>query len=389
VYECVPKFSQPVELGSAIPVMFRVLNADSLVVPDVRVRFSTWASVPDSINHPGTVVPQEAATDSAGIVTVTWTVDTLTGMYALEAEVEQPDGNRLHGTVFVLVYDPDAAPAAVQCLDPSGTWEYGGSCAYPALPPQSTFDVTFRVVDNLGLPIAETPVRFHVDTTAGEAGVQDGTVNPDSALTDSLGTITALWTIGQYPGTNRLVVSAGSRSIGVTVAGFGDSAVGTVVSWANPAGGSWHDSTSWDVGRVPGPLDTALITLSGTYTVSVTDSVLVYGLELGAPDGSSRTLTIDQALFELEWAGVVHPGGTVTVNRGAAVGVSGQLRVAGGEIRLSEAVWRLPTLLQSGALFFEGSAPHRLGSPFTATGGDVIWRNADTLLVLEDSATIA
>ncbi|MEE8573188.1 MAG: hypothetical protein V3T20_07975, partial [Gemmatimonadota bacterium] len=232
----------PVDLGSAMPVQFRVLNADSLPVPDVLVRFSTWASVPDSINHPGTVDPQQATTDTAGTVTVTWTVDSLTGLYALEAQVERPDGTRLHQTVFVLAYVPTPIPGVVQCRDTTGTWLFGGACAYAPRPVQSTFPITFRVVDADTIPMPSAPVLFHVDTTLSGTGHQDGSVTPDSALTDSLGTITALWTLGQYPGTNRLVATSvlpgAARAVGVTVVGVGNAPDSTIISWTNPAGGS-------------------------------------------------------------------------------------------------------------------------------------------------------
>jgi hypothetical protein len=383
-----------VDVGSTVPVQFRVLNADTLPLPNVTVRFSTWASVPDSSSHAGTVVPQQATTDTAGSVTVMWTVDTLPGLYALEAELDRPDGTRLIQSVFVHARIPTPIPGVLQCLDTTATWRFGGACAYPPQPVQSSFPVTFRVVDADTVPQPGASVLFHVDTTVSGLGYQDGSVIPDSGLTDSLGTITAQWTLGRYPGTNRLVATSVlpgmARAVGVTVQGLGNAPDSTIVAWTNPAGGSWHDPTNWDLGRIPGPLDTALITLPGRFTVSATDSVLVHGLVLGAPDSSTRTLAFDRTVFQLDGAGVVDIGGVLAVTGGATHGVTGQILVRGGEVRLSDAAWRLHTRLENGALIFEGTTPNLWGAPaLVATGGDVIWRSADTLLLFADSTSLA
>jgi hypothetical protein len=315
-------------------------------------------------------------------------------MYALEAEVEWPDGTRLHQNVSVLAYVPTPIPGVVQCLDTTLTWMFGGACVYPPQPVRSTFPVTFRVVGADTVPIPDAPVLFRVDTTVSGTGYQDGSVWPDSALTDSLGTITAFWTLGQYPGTNRLVATAvapgAARAVGVTVEGVGNAPDSTIISWVTPVSGSWHDSTNWDLGRIPAMLDTALITLPGTFTVTVSDSAMVHGLVLGAPDSSMRTLAIDHALFQLDGAGVVYPGGTISLIGGTALGTFGPLLIWGGEVRVSDANWRLSTRLESGAFSFEGTTPNVFGAPaFVATGGDVIWRSADTLLVFTDSTSIA
>ncbi len=116
----------------------------------------------------------------------------------------------------------------------------------------------------------------------------------------------------------------------------------------------------------------------------------MHGLEVGAPDSSTRTLAIDHTVFQLDGAGVVHTGGVLSLTGGATHGVTGQLQVRGGEIRLSDAAWRLYTRLESGAFIFEGTTPNLIGAPaFVATGGDVIWRSADTLLVFADSTSIS
>ena len=45
--------------------------------------------------------------------------------------------------------------------------------------------------------------------------------------------------------------------------------------------------------------------------------------------------------------------------------------------------------MQSGTFVFEGTAPNFMGAEaFVATGGDFIWRSADTLLAFTDSTAL-
>jgi hypothetical protein len=271
---------------------------------------------------------------------------------------------------------------------------FGGACAYRPQPVQTTFPVTFRVVDADTVPMPGASVLFHVDTTLSGTGHQDGSVTPDSGVTDSLGVITASWTLGQFPGTNRLVATSVlpgmARAVGVTVQGLGNAPDSTIIAWTNPAGGSWHDPANWDLGRMPGVNDTARITMPGTFTVSASDSVLVHWLDLGAPDSSERTLAVDHALLQLDGGGFAYPGGLLSLTTATARGAYGPLVIRGGEVRMSDAAWHLYTQLESGSFIFEGASPNVFGAPaFVATGGDLIWRNADTLLAFTDSTSLS
>ncbi|MFK7883461.1 MAG: hypothetical protein AB8F26_04670 [Phycisphaerales bacterium] len=40
------------------------------------------------------------------------------------------------------------------------------------------------------------------------------------------------------------------------------------IRWINPAGGGWDDPANWDLGRIPGVLDTAIFDLATAYTVT-------------------------------------------------------------------------------------------------------------------------
>src|SRR5215831_14664024 len=55
-------------------------------------------------------------------------------------------------------------------------------------------------------------------------------------------------------------------------------------SWTNPTGGLWSNPANWSAG-VPGASDQALITLAGTYTVTLDQNASVAGITLGAGSG--------------------------------------------------------------------------------------------------------
>jgi hypothetical protein len=71
------------------------------------------------------------------------------------------------------------------------------------------------------------------------------------------------------------------------------------ISWNNAAGGNWNTDSNWNPAQVPGASDDVLITLAGTYTVTLDVSPTVASLSLGGSTGvqtlsaSSQTLTID------------------------------------------------------------------------------------------------
>jgi hypothetical protein len=89
------------------------------------------------------------------------------------------------------------------------------------------------------------------------------------------------------------------------------------IQWQNPAGGSWGDPKNWSPSQLPGIDDRVLITLTGTYTVSVSalDQIHLGELIVGAPSG---TQTLD-----------LTPGGGVIVDGAFEIGANAILRLEG------------------------------------------------------------
>ncbi len=99
--------------------------------------------------------------------------------------------------------------------------------------------------------------------------------------------------------------------IGNTVA---DSAT---ITWTNTSGGNWSVATNWSPNQVPGISDTALITNSGTYTVTNTTVVGVSNVFLGSSSGT-QTLTLSS--------------GSLTATNISTQTTNGAISLAGGTI---------------------------------------------------------
>src|SRR5439155_21556577 len=70
------------------------------------------------------------------------------------------------------------------------------------------------------------------------------------------------------------------------------------ITWTNSSGGNWSTAANWNsgAGPVPGPADDAVITLAGTYTVTLDVDATLTSLTLG---GSSDTQTLSASSHTL------------------------------------------------------------------------------------------
>ena len=112
-----------------------------------------------------------------------------------------------------------------------------------------------------------------------------------------------------------------------------------VVSWINPAGGTWHDPANWSTGTVPTNSDTVFIDIPGTYTVVIdTVTSTVQNLFLGAT-GSSPTLQVNGFSLSIFGQATIDSTATLEFNSGTlrihddTVTVFGTLALNGGFMR--------------------------------------------------------
>ena len=112
------------------------------------------------------------------------------------------------------------------------------------------------------------------------------------------------------------------------------------ITWKTGTSGNWSDTANWNPKHVPGAGDTAVITVSGTYTVTLDVNASVGGLVLGATDGTTQTFLINGQTFTL--------AGQATVNSGGQFNLSS--RAFNGNTNSGGAVFNGTLLCSGGAL---------------------------------------
>ena len=106
-------------------------------------------------------------------------------------------------------------------------------------------------------------------------------------------------------------------------------AMATQVSWTNSAGGNWNTGTNWSGGTVPGTSDTALITLNGTYSVTLDMSPSIKRLVIGATSGTQTLVSTSQ---------------TLTVNGSLDINVNGKIQLTSTTINGTGSITNLGNL---------------------------------------------
>jgi CARDB/Immunoglobulin I-set domain len=116
------------------------------------------------------------------------------------------------------------------------------------------------------------------------------------------------------------------------------------ITWTNIAGGNWSVPSNWDVDQVPGPGDTAVITLAGIsnnpVVVTLDVSPTVGGITLGAATNcqGGQVLMMNGQTLAINGALAVNACGQFTVDSGTLVGnttnatLSGAVSWTGGRL---------------------------------------------------------
>jgi hypothetical protein len=110
-----------------------------------------------------------------------------------------------------------------------------------------------------------------------------------------------------------------------------DAAHGEDIQWNNPAGGAWNVPANWSPEQLPTFGDRVLLTLAGTYTVTVSalDQIAIGELVIGGP-GSAPTLDVGPAgNLTIDGPFAVHSGAHLILEAEASFNASGAAFVAG------------------------------------------------------------
>ena len=130
------------------------------------------------------------------------------------------------------------------------------------------------------------------------------------------------------------------------------------IVWTNTAGGNWNVAANWSPNQVPGSADDAVITASGTYTVTLNISTNVNSLALGGASGQQTLANNNGYKLTLNQASVINSNGVFTLN-GTVAGtglltVQGQFMWNGGYLNPGSVV----TVATNGLLALTGGNQH-------------------------------
>src|SRR5262245_39104858 len=109
---------------------------------------------------------------------------------------------------------------------------------------------------------------------------------------------------------------------------------GDDIAWKNPVSGNWGTPSNWNPAQVPDAADNAIITVSGTYTVTLDVTATVTAVNLGGASGT-QTLAIGANTLTLTGPSTVDTHGVRTMSGGVLSGgdaltVNGAFNWTGG-----------------------------------------------------------
>ena len=159
-------------------------------------------------------------------------------------------------------------------------------------------------------------------------------------------------------------------------AGICVSASGTTITWTNTAGGSWNLTNNWSPNQIPGASDTALITTSGNYTVTLNVAGQVSTLVVGGASGTQNLTVTGNTLTATN--GTIATNGILNLSNSALAGlltVNGTLNYTNGSTLAAGAA---VTIASNAVMNISGSAT---GSFYSAliNAGTVTWSGTGNL----------
>jgi hypothetical protein len=159
------------------------------------------------------------------------------------------------------------------------------------------------------------------------------------------------------------------------------------IVWTNTAGGNWNAATNWSPNQVPGSADDAVITASGTYTVTLNASSNINSLALGGASGQ-QTLVNSGYTLTLNQASVINTNGIFSfvgsLSGTGLLTIQGQFIWNYGAINAGSVV----TVGANGLVSLTGASPHSLYGIMT-NAGTIQLLNGSGDLVLNGSCQAA
>ena len=249
------------------PVGARVLDAGGAAVSGVAVRFEPGMGG-------GSVEPDEVRSDREGLAAVVWTLGPGPGRQTLAASA----GGVVVVEIAATALEPDEAVASFEVRSGEDQWAWSGRAL--------SEPVVVQALDEGGRPLRGATVRFQPD--------EDGRADPGTAVSDSAGVASTVWTLGTAPGSQTLAVSTG-----------GDAGVEITAT-----------------ARDPDEAVASLEVLSGEEQWAVAGQALPAPVSVGLADDAGQPIWGATVRFEPEaGSGRADPAATITDSLGLASAV--------------------------------------------------------------------
>ena len=304
----------------------QTLTATAAGLAASPVTFSATASSTVATQLVFTTGPSSAlAGASLGVMTVTArdaqnnVATTFTGAVAL-AFGANPGSGTLAGTLTANAVAGVATFSGISVDRAAGGYTLVASSGALTAATSAAFAVTSAAATTLAFsvqppsaPVA-TPLAPAVQVVARDAFNNTATgftgavtlafgANPGGATLGGTLVVNAVAGVATFPGLTVSAIGAGYTLVAnatglpsATSTAFNTTAA--LIAWTNPAGGNWTAASNWSLGRVPNAIDSVVINLVGTYTVTIDTTFSGSFITVGGASGVqtlalfSRTLTI-------------------------------------------------------------------------------------------------
>src|SRR4051812_15066781 len=168
------------------------------------------------------------------------------------------------------------------------------------------------------------------------------------------------------------------------------------IVWTNAAGGNWSVAANWNPNQVPGGADNALVTASGSYTVTLNSAATVASLQVGGGTGTktltvSSTLTVNGASSVdansvlnfssgiLNGTGDITVAGTLNWSGGNMSGTGATIIASGGTLNINNTVHDLQRTLQNNGTATWSAGPLQMNGGVFNNNGSFTAGTAGTL----------
>jgi len=216
---------------------------------------------------------------------------------------------------------------------------------------------------------------------AGDITIAIGT-NPGSGSLAGTVTHTASGGVASFgdlaidlPGIGYTLSATASGLATATSTSFDVVPPGGTIFWAAATSGNWSNPANWVGGVVPGPTETAAITVPGTYTVTLDVNDTIAGLQLGGSSGT-QTLAAASRTFRVSGTAQVNANGFLDFRAstltGGTLSNSGTILSTGSSTISPAVVTSASSLLRIQGINTYGLGTLSVTSTFTNNGAIVL-----------------